>query len=281
MAFIYLFQTILQPEPQLVYEPAAAVWFSAFSPVPTGLAIYAFYRIGRLNGDRSQFKFWVLWLLIMFMPTANLVRQQTPFDERHNLIILPVFAFMLLFFAGNIFRRHQKAAIAVIFILGTLLGGLSHYRAQFFKDDFTFASQWLRTDPEAGEAYAIFGRLFMEKGQDRQAIAMFEQSVRFRPNMASSYDSLGYLHSGNGRTDLAGLCFKNAVALDPTNAIYRYNLAQNLRAEKMYTESYAQTALAGLFAIPGNTGYQSIQQMTLETHIELMLWTIALTNPIL
>lgn len=280
-AGIYLFQTILLPEPQLVYEPAPAVWFSAFSPVPAGLAIFAFYRIGCLSSDRNQFKFWLLWLFTMFMPTANLIEQQTPFDERHNLIILPVFAFMLAFFAGNVFRRNLRAAIAMVFLLAVLLGGMSHYRAQFFKDDFTFASQWLRTDPEAGEAYAIFGRLFMEKGQKQQAIAMFEQSVRFRPNMASSHDSLGYLHSENGRIDLAGACFKNAVALDPMNAIYRYNLAQNLRAAKMYTESYAQVALAGLFATPENTGYQSIQQLARETHVELILWTIALTNPIL
>lgn len=280
-AFIYLFQTILFPEPQLVYEPTVAVWFSAFSPLPTALAIFALYKIGRLSSDRSQFRFWILWLFIMFMPTANLIGQQTPFDERHNLIILPVFTFMLAFFAGNIFRHNRRTAFAGIFLLAALLGGMSHYRAQFFRDDFTFASQWLRTDPEAGEAYAIFGRLFMEKGQRQQAITMFEQSVRFRPNMASSHDNLGYLHSENGRTDLAKACFKNAVALDPTNSIYRYNLAQNLGAAKLYTESYAQISLAGLFAAPGTAGYQSIQQRLAEAHAEIIVWTIALTSPIL
>lgn len=280
-AGIYLFQTILFPEPQLVYEPAVAVWFSAFSPIPTGLTIFAFYKIGRLSSNWDQLKFWLMWLFIMFLPTANLIGQQTPFDERHNLIILPVFTFMLAFFAGNIFRRNRRAAVAGIILLVTLLGGMSHYRAQFFRDDFTFASQWLRTDPEAGEAYAIFGRLFMEKGQRQQAITMFEQSVRFRPNMASSHDSLGYLYSENGRTDLAEACFKNAVALDPTNSIYRYNLSQNLGAAKMYTESYAQISLAGLFAAPGTAGYQSIQQRLAEAHAEIIVWTIALTSPIL
>ncbi len=280
-AAIYLFQTILFPEPQLVYEPATAVWFSAFSPVPTGLAIFAFYRIGKLSSDRSLLKFWVLWLFTMFLPTANLVGQQTPFDERHNLIILPVFTFMLAFFTDNIFRRNRKAAIAGILLLASLLGGMSHYRAQFFRDDFTFASQWLKTDPEAGEAYAIFGRLFMEKGQRQQAVAMFEQSVRFRPNMASSHDSLGYLHSENGRAGLAEDCFRKAVELDPTNSIYRYNLSQNLRALNMYTESYAQINFAWLFAIPGTDGYESISQMFYIAHAEFTLWIIALTNPIL
>ncbi len=281
MAFIYLFQTILLPEPQLFYEPAPAVWFTAFSVLPAGLLIFAFYRIGCLSKDKSQLKFWLLWLLIMFMPTANLIEQQTPFDERHNLIILPVFTFLAAFFAENIFRRHKKAAIAGIFLLTAILGGISHYRAQFFRDDFTFASQWLRTDPEAGEAYAIFGRLFMDRGQSQQAIAMFEQSVRFRPNMASSHDSLGYLHSENDRIDMAEGCFRKAVALDPINAAYRYNLAQNLRALKRYIESYAQISLAGLFAAPEIAGYQSIQRQLLETHTEFWLWIIALTNPIL
>jgi len=121
----------------------------------------------------------------------------------------------------------------------------------------------------------------MDRGQSQQAIAMFEQSVRFRPNMASSHDSLGYLHSENDRIDLAEGCFRKAVALDPINAAYRYNLAQNLRALKRYIESYAQISLAGLFAAPEIAGYQSIQRQLFETHTEFWLWIIALTNPIL
>ncbi len=66
--------------------------------------------------------------------------------------------------------------------------------------------------------------------------------------MASSHDNLGSLLGQTGSHEAATTCFKNAVALDPQNCFYRYNLAVNLFARKVYLESNAQFQLALMFA---------------------------------
>ncbi len=280
-SFIYLLQTIFLPEPGLVYEPPAAVWFSPFSLLPATLAICALYKADLMNRGKGHGRFWAAWLLIMFLPTSNLIEQQTPFDERHNLIILPVFTFLLLFFTDISARRHRKAAICMTVLMIMAAGSISHYRAGFFRDDFAFASQWLKTNPEAGEAYAIFGRLFLDKGQKQQAVLMFEQSVRFRPDMASSHDNLGYLYAEDGDPGRARECFMRAVSLDPVNSVYRYNLGLNLRAAGMYTSGYTHISLASLFSDPGSSSHAAVGQLFTEMNHEIMRWMIALTNPIL
>ncbi len=278
-AYLYLLQSILIPEPELVYEPSESVWASTSTLLAVVMASMALYR-GRHSLKQCQARYWLIWVFIMFLPTSNLLLQQTPYDERHNLIALPGFTGLLLAFSGNLFNRQRKFSLLIVFLLALLLGSISHNRAQYFASEFNFATQWIKTDPGAGEPYAILGHLLQEKGQPEAAQKMFEQAIRFRPTMASAYDNLGSLFGNAGNHKQAALFFKQSVGLDSGNPTYRYNLAMALLNNQQYIESLIQLHLAQMYTASSHDPAVEINSGFFQAWAGFFSWRFQLTNPI-
>lgn len=256
LSYLYLLQSILMPPFSLVYEPSEAVWLDAGKSAAVILTVCGFiWTARRQSSQRDKISIWLFWLVVMFAPTANFIVQQTMYDERHCLIALIAVPGLILAAGGRWFESLSKKVILAFTVLLILLAGITHHRAQFFADDFKFASQWLKSNPEAGEAYAIMAALFWEKGNPNKALELFEQSLRLQPGMASSHDNIGCLLSDRNELEKAADHFRQAVALDPQNYYYRFNLATNLLSRGMYIESYINMQLVrGHDSLPDNVG---------------------------
>lgn len=245
LSYLYMLQTILLPPLALEYEPPEVVWLSYEKSLTVLIAcICIAYRYRFSIILRNEMKYWLAWMLLMFAPTANILTQQTEYDERHCLVILPALFGIVLSAGHDHFARFPKKILFTFFLIAMLSAGITQNRAQYFTNDFDFASQWLKVNPEAGEALAIMGTLFWEKGNQKEALELFKNALKHRPNMASSYDNIGCLLGETAQIETAAKFFRQAVALDPQNFNYRYNLAVNFLSRKMYIECYINLNIA-------------------------------------
>ena len=171
--------------------------------------------------------------------------------------------------------------LIALLLAGTLLFGcISHNRARFFVDDYQFATRWLQTDPEAGEAWAIMGTLLRERGENMAARQFFEQAVRFRPGMASAHDNLGALLGESGQHLEAARYFRRAATLDPHNWYYRYNLGVSLMETGHFYEAYPQFCLAAMYNPKNIPGSQNLVSELANVWFNIFRWRYTLTNSI-
>ena len=226
LSCFYLIQTFLAPFWDLHYEPPSATWISvehlALAFIVLGCIVF-----GLKKSEKNQplLLKWGLWLVLILIPSANILKQQTAFAERHIIFATPAFVLILLVLADLLNLRKKFAAKTLILSLIFLLGAASCNRASFFKNDFVFARQWIKTNPQSGEAAGILGNLLWEKGNIIQAIKLLELSINLEPGMTSSYDNLGCLYGGLGKHKKALDYFKVALRRFPFKAEYRSNYA--------------------------------------------------------
>lgn len=69
-------------------------------------------------------------------------------------------------------------------------------------------------------------------GKIEEAMALLEQVVRHRPAHAAAHNDLGVLNAQTGRLAEAGARYREAVRLDPDNAVFQKNLADYLFVEE-------------------------------------------------
>jgi len=279
MAFLYLLQTVLLPDYDLVYEPSESAWLSARTLVAAILLVVGLFKLMR-GSERVKALPLIAWVFFMFLPTANLLQQQTAYDERHNLVALPGFAGLCWVMIASL-RWLKPGKLIALLLAGTLVFGfISHNRARFFADDYQFATRWLQTDPEAGEAWAIMGTLLRDNGQHNTARQFFEQAIRFRPGMASAYDNLGALLGESGKHLEAARYFRQAATLDPRNWYYRYNLGVSLVETGHFYEAHTQFCLAAMYNFDGGEGGHKLLPELTGVWYNIFRWRYSLTNPI-
>ncbi len=276
MAFLYLFQTVLLPDFELVYEPPEAVWMSPRTIFALAVSIFGLLRIHRTQGKAAIWP-WLTWIVIMFLPTANLLPQQTAYDERHNLITLPGFAGILAAVTTSPQIRRRRPLIFLLCAGMLLLGTISYHRAHFFANDYQFASQWLKRNPAAGEAWAIMGSILREQENRETALKAFEQAVALSPAMSSAWDNLGSLLGESGKSLEAEQCFRKAIALAPQTAYYRYNLGINLLDTGKIFEAYVHLNLASMYS---DSGLPDPDQIRAMAFFNFIYSRYSLTNPI-
>lgn len=276
MAFLYLFQTLLFPDFELVYEPPESVWLSTRTFFAAAVTILAIVRI-RQHADRAKVWPWLAWIFIMFLPTTNLLSQQTAYDERHNLTTLPGFAGVLAAVTASLTTKQRRGAMILLCAGILLLSAINQNRAHFFANDYQFAGQWLKRNPEAGEAWALMGSLLRDQGNREAALKSFEQAIILKPGMASAWDNLGTLLGESGKTSQAEKYLRQAIALDPRNSYYRYNLGINLTGTGKIFEAFAQLNLASMYSVPG---LPNTDQIITLAFYHLISSRKSLTNPI-
>jgi tetratricopeptide (TPR) repeat protein len=279
MAFLYLLQTVILPEPELVYEPAELVWVSLSTVFALLIFIFALFRCRNSIGTPAA-KTWATWIFIMFLPTSNLLLQQTAYDERHILIALPGFAGLFLAVSGNFLSSRPKVSLALILTMALMLGIISQNRAQYFGNEFTFASQWLKTNPHAGEPYAILGGLFRERGQLETAQEMYEIAIYYNPSLVSAYDNLGSILGNAGLHERAASILKTGVALELENPFCRYNLAMAFFNSGLYNECLAQLHLAKMYTGNKQNLNSMIDESFFHVWFSILCWRFRLTSPI-
>jgi len=251
LSFGYALQVFFAPTRDLVYEPIAAVWIS---PVRLALALAASAAIGlgiaaRDPAAQRRGLFWLAWIALGLLPTANVFVQDARFDERYvffSSLGLVALALTALEPLGR--ARTGRAITAVGLAAGIATAAtVSIERASAFADDAAFLARWIESDPERAQPHLSLGKLAYRAGDWAAAIAHFEAALARSPELADAHNGLGLAQEALGRIDLAEQHFARAIELDPANGAAHNDLGVLYlgRGELARSEAEFEAALAG------------------------------------
>jgi tetratricopeptide (TPR) repeat protein len=248
-SYLYLFQTALLPNVGLAYEPFFQDWFSPLrSILSIGLlaVLVALFWIT----DRSHYRkigFWLAWAAVTFAPTANVVVQETVYDERYT--VLPAIGIvagvgMLVYYAGKRPRAFRRIKLAFCVTLILCFAAITFGRGKTWGDDLTFFSQWMKASPDNPRPRHHLGIVFWDRGRRDVAAGLFADAVRLDPDYVPSINMLGLLAYVNGDNDEAIKQCSMAVELDPDYEAAQYNLAGAYYAKGDYVNALLHYAAA-------------------------------------
>lgn len=241
LALLYGVQTVFAPTLDLVYEPDTGVWWSparlALAMAAATALAAAVWRAG--PAARRAGVFWSAWFVLAQLPTAHLLEQEAPYDERYvYLAALAPFAVAgAALSAPGLSQRLRGAGMVAAALLLAAALGTSARRAIFFHDDQIFAAQWVRTNPASPEAHLTLGLARSRVGDLEGAAAFYRAALRLQPDLASAHVNLGAALVTLGRLEEARAHFERAVALSPENPEAHNNLGLVLAAAGRYGEA--------------------------------------------
>jgi tetratricopeptide (TPR) repeat protein len=231
-SFLYAIQTFFIPTTQLVYEPSLQVWLS---PARLGMAMvlfaalcFAAFRAGETV--RPAAWFWLGWFALTLLPTANLLRQEAGYDERYlflgSLGIVGILSAVATWKwkAQTVTPWVKWAAVVVV----VLCAFVTLHRASYFKDDFAFSWQWLRTDPRSFNAHYNLGLALAREGKVEEALTQYSEALKITPEHAQARNNLGSSLFEIGRVEEAILEFSKALKIDANYADAHFNLGNAL-----------------------------------------------------
>ncbi len=232
LSSLYAMQTIVAPFRELAYEPQVDVWISEYRLLAaigvlaaTGLAAYH-----RWPDVRTRVLFWMGWMCIALLPTANFLKQEAPFAERYLLMALVAsVAAGVTVWDGAATRPRQRRAFGVVaLLLLVAVAVTSHYRGRYYRDNLTFHRQWVRTSPSSDQAQRTLGWVLLEQGRLADAAFHLRESLELNPANALTYNNLGTVALRSGDAAAAMSLYERALKLDPHCAEANYNVGMIL-----------------------------------------------------
>lgn len=243
----YALQSIVAPPRALAYEPELAVWLSPLR-LALALAVGAVLAMATWRGGvraRRAGLFWLAWFVLSLLPTANVLRQEAPFDERY--VFLASLAPMALAAAwlsrtieGSRGLASRRVALAAAGALVLAAGVVSAGRAPAFRDDEAFARQWLRTNPRSAEAHHALGLTLVRSGRTLEGQAHYVQALALDPDFLDAHTNLGVSLAAEGRLQEARTHFEATLRLAPDHPEAHNDLGLVLAAEGRLAEAVAQ-----------------------------------------
>jgi len=229
-SYAYLLQSSTIPRAELAYEPMFRDWFSLWRVILAAGIVCAscLAYVASPAGVRRTGAFWGAWAVLTFLPTANIVRQETIFDERYVVlplagIVAGIGTIMLEIGARRASWRRLKVGLAVALIVA--FGSMTASRAKAWSDDVSFFTQWRKTSPENPRPRHHLGLVFWKSGKTALAEELFSQALELDPQYVPSLNMLGLTSYMKGDLDAARRYLERAVSLDPNFAAARFNLA--------------------------------------------------------
>ncbi len=232
LSLAYALQDIFVPFAALYYEPTRAIWLSwPRLLVALGLVVLIALLVIRLGPPyRRASWFWLGWFVVNLLPTANLLRQEAPFDDRYVFLAsLSVFAVAAslasAFWSTETVRR--SVLVSGLALLSCAVA-MTHHRASYFKDDVSFSSQWLKINPGSVNAHFNMGFALVRRREFDEGIRHYTEALRIRPDYALAHSNLGNAFLKSGRVDESLPHFSKALEINPDYAEAHYNMATAL-----------------------------------------------------
>lgn len=247
----FAIQSIFVPFAALHYEPAMIDWFSwprlllASAGVLILISSVVRTRLGTglENSIRRVASFWLAWFLLMFLPTSNILKQETEFDERYVFLSLlsvtAIVATLVSQFDSEISqvgagrRSIHRGGIS----LGVLCVCLTIYRAGFYENNLTFYRSWTHSSPASALARHNLANSLLARGRNDEAIKSFQQAVILDPDFTASHFDLAQTAAKSGMPALAEKHYRKVIDLEPTHGKAHLYLGNILFQQKRFDES--------------------------------------------
>jgi tetratricopeptide (TPR) repeat protein len=229
-SYAYCLQTLFVPTVALLYEPLFGDWFSALRLSAAGLvlAAIAFAAVRGSGTGAKKALFWLAWAVITFLPTSNIVQQETLWDERYTALpAIGIIVFSSIVIWSLKWSRLMPAPARLIAALVPLTVCLviTLGRSGYWRDDLTFFTQWRSTSPSNPRPHNNLGIAYREMGDLERAMKSFRLGIAADSSYARNYNNLGLAHAQLGEYDKAIPLYIRATEIDADYGLAFYNLA--------------------------------------------------------
>jgi tetratricopeptide (TPR) repeat protein len=214
LSLVFFAQTALVPFVELLYEPRLEIWVDPARLVAT--AAIVLWVAARARRTDLPALFALGWIALGLLPTANILHQDAGFDERYGYLSL---AGLMLILAKVVPPKVWAAPLI-------LLGAISFYRGEVFRDPLGFLHHWAKTDPESAQPPASLGEFHARLGETDKAIAYYQEALRLRPRYFQVHANLGILLQDAGRKEEAAEHYREALKIRPRAKEARSNLSE-------------------------------------------------------
>ncbi len=229
-SYLYLIQTALIPSVSLAYEPFFHDWFSwpRLGLTVALIVIAAIIWTTTRRPLRRPIGFWLAWGAITFLPTANILGQETIYDERYT--VLPILGIvagigLLIYYAGGRTDTYRRLKVGFCLALLAAFFAITMERGRAWRDDVTFFTQWQSASTANPRPRHHLGIVFWDKGSPDLAHNLFMSAVELDPEYVPSLNMLGLSLYTKGQIDEAIEYYSRAVRLDPNYGAAQFNLA--------------------------------------------------------
>jgi tetratricopeptide (TPR) repeat protein len=228
LSLLYSIQTIFVPTVDLNYEPRLPAWWSTWRLLVALGALGGLGLLASFHGKprKRALLFWGGWALATLLPSANILAQETRFDDRY--VVLPLLGLVgaAATLAGELWTRERArawlAGTVGITVLG--LGLISHHRGEAFADDSRFLTRWTQSDPSSHQAQASLAEHFQRQRRYAEALPHARAALdRVHANMPEPlciklHFALANLYTLLGRHPEAAAQYEKILRMKPSYA---------------------------------------------------------------
>jgi hypothetical protein len=264
--WLYGWEVLAMPRRALVYQPGVSQWFSALWIFPAlllmavvlGVVVTALLHPSitppeRRKDEQRRVLVWGTLLLCLFPALTGLLDGKVPFDEGRQLFfILPILGVMAWgasrFWTMEICRREiVVVSVAVVVVLSAVSMG----RRDYYANDETFSSHWVRTAPEAWKTLALRAESWVGAGRLGPAEREVERGLMLKPDEPGLLVVREAIQEKTGRWEEALRTLESLSTAEPTNLAFRVKTADVIYKMGRFRE--ARDLYAGLVeALPGD-----------------------------
>jgi protein O-mannosyl-transferase len=191
-----------------------------------------------LRRRSSAAAFGLGWVVIAFLPVANLIPLYNPFAERYLYFPAMGFAIVLASLVKGLARPRPRALAlgAVCAAYTTLVIA----RLPVWADDDTLWSRTLAQEPRSARAHTWVALELKRRGQLLDALSHFQEADRLHPSDVSALINIAVIYGQQGRLPDAEKLLREAIRRQPGKADAHWNLAVALEGQNKPDEAMAE-----------------------------------------
>ncbi|NCC53150.1 MAG: tetratricopeptide repeat protein [Spartobacteria bacterium] len=174
------------------------------------------------------------WMLLAFLPVANIIPLYNPMAERYMYFMTAGFGML----AGWVLTRPNKTCRWGLYarygILGILLSCyvlLTLWRLEDWRDDETLWRRTLMDEPCSARAHTWLGVEYKAQQQIANASQMFEAAISLNPHDITALVNRAILFGEDGDLAQAEACLREAVMRRPDKPAAHWNLSVALQLQ--------------------------------------------------
>jgi len=238
--WISALRVLLVPYPLVadyVIDPVSSLLSLRFAVGTAAVALWIWLVI-RLRHKRPRLAFGMGWMLLAFLPVANLVPLYNPFAERYLYFVTAGYATVLAWALAAI--PPARARSALLGLICAVYAVFSFARLAYWIDDYTLWSKTLEQQPASARAHTWLGLELKKQGRFEEAFQYFVKADQLNPNDVSALVNIAILYGQNEMLNQAEAALREAIRRRPNKADAHWNLAVCLQLQGRREEARAQ-----------------------------------------
>ena len=227
---LYGIQTWFFPFARLAYEPEWPIWLS----VPRILGAFSILAVLIGVGIRKQcpsrkiLLFWLIWIVLLVAPTANILSQEAQFAERYWWLASLGFLAVVGQIASDVSfsESTRRLGIAALSLLLIIFVSISIKRNTSFATRKQFIEDWLASNPQSSQAHYANADYLRDEGATDKAKEYYRKALALRDYNPNVLNSMATLHMSLEEFPEAIAVYEHVVAQKPDHFLAWRHLGQ-------------------------------------------------------